>query len=105
MTAALTPQLALAYLGELTVDVRVAVVLGPDGAVLAGDAALAARANALPAVAGVQRAADAAGTLVVARAAAGAAIAVVAGDRALLPLLEGDLARIAAALALPDFPS
>jgi hypothetical protein len=105
MTAALTPQLALAYLGELSVDVRAAAVLGPDCALLAGDASLGGRAGAAPAAPGVHRVPGPDGTLLVARAPAGAAIAVLAGDRALLPLLEGDLARIAAALVVPDRPS
>ncbi len=35
MTAALTPVLALAYLRELSADVRAAIVLGADGEVLA----------------------------------------------------------------------
>jgi hypothetical protein len=39
--AALTPAGALGWLGSLSVDVRAAAVLDADGAVLAGDGALA----------------------------------------------------------------
>ena len=37
----LTPQLALDYLRELSADIRAGVVLGPDGALLAGPDAMA----------------------------------------------------------------
>ena len=47
MTTALTPELALAYLGELSVDVRAAVVLDARGEPLAGDAELADAGRAL----------------------------------------------------------
>jgi hypothetical protein len=40
---ALSPQAALAWLRSLSVDLRASAVLGADGAVLAGDAELAAR--------------------------------------------------------------
>ena len=61
MTAALTPTLALAYLSELSADIRAAVVLDAAGEVLAvkgGDAspALVAAARALLAEAPVVRA-------------------------------------------------
>lgn len=105
MTAALTPQLALAYLGELSVDVRAAVVVASDGAVLAGDPALGARVAAAPRTPGTQHVPAADGTLLLVRTSTGIGIAVVAGDRALLPLLAGDLERIAGALVVPDFPS
>jgi hypothetical protein len=39
--AALTPNGALGWLGSLSIDVRAAAVLDADGAVLAGDPALA----------------------------------------------------------------
>ena len=39
--AALSPAGALGWLGSLSIDVRAAAVLDADGAVLAGDAALA----------------------------------------------------------------
>jgi hypothetical protein len=47
MTPALTPDLALAYLGELSVDVRAAVLLDAGGRVLAGDEDLADAARDL----------------------------------------------------------
>lgn len=97
MTAALTPALALAYLRELSLDVRAAVVLDPEGAVLAGDEALAARARA--ALTFADPAATADGKLLLARTPDGGAIALLAGDFALVPLLEHDLAQAAAVLA------
>jgi hypothetical protein len=45
MTAPLTPDLALSYLGELSTDIRAAAVLGADGALLAGDRAVAEPAH------------------------------------------------------------
>ncbi|MCW3063868.1 MAG: hypothetical protein JWN32_1040, partial [Solirubrobacterales bacterium] len=51
MTSALTPDLALAYLGELTSDIRASVLLGADGELLAGDEALVEPARALLAAA------------------------------------------------------
>ena len=42
----LAPQLALTYLGTLSSELVAAAVLGPDGATLAGDAALGATAAA-----------------------------------------------------------
>ena len=48
----LTPALALAYVRELSADVRAGVVLGRDGALLAGPDELAAPARALIAAAG-----------------------------------------------------
>lgn len=47
MTAALTPDLALAYLTELSADIRAVMVLGADGRHLAGPEALSAPARAL----------------------------------------------------------
>jgi hypothetical protein len=47
MTAALTPELALAYLRELSADLRAAVLLDAAGAHLAGPEPLAAPARAL----------------------------------------------------------
>lgn len=52
MTPRLTPELAVAYLRELSVDVRAAVVLDADGHGLAGDSALAAPAHDLLEAAG-----------------------------------------------------
>ena len=49
---ALTPALALDYLRELSADIRTGVVLGPEGALLAGPEPLAAPARDLFASAG-----------------------------------------------------
>jgi hypothetical protein len=97
MTAPLTPALALACLQELSVDVRAAVVVGPDGVPLAGEGQLADRVRALLAGGAGPLAVD--GPLLVARIPGGGALAVLAGDFALLPLLGHDLARLAEALA------
>jgi hypothetical protein len=97
MTAPLTPTLALAYLRELSVDVRAAVVLGPDGQPLAGDPRIAALTRELLAT-GSGRRPEADGTLLAARTPDGGAIAVLAGSLSLLALLEHDLAQAAAGL-------
>jgi hypothetical protein len=97
MTAPLTPALALACLQELSLDVRAAVVLDPEGVPLAGDGQLADRVHALLAGGAEPLAAD--GSLLAARIPGGGALAVLAGDFPLLPLLEHDLARLAEALA------
>lgn len=47
MTHVLTPDRALEYLTQLSVDVRAGAVLGADGALLAGDGALAGPARDL----------------------------------------------------------
>jgi hypothetical protein len=96
MTAPLTPSLALAYLQELSLDVRAAVVLDPTGQPLAGDASLASRAH--QALGSPEALSTSAGRLLAARAPDGGAIAVVAGPRALVSLLEHDLAEMAKAL-------
>jgi hypothetical protein len=98
MTASLTPALALAYLRELSVDVRAAIVLDPDGRPTAGDPQILASARELVA-AGGERRAQAGGTLLAVCTPDGGTIAVLAGDFSLLPLLESDLAAAAAALA------
>jgi hypothetical protein len=49
MTAALSPELAIAYVRELSADVRAAVVLARNGAVLAGEPGLAPAAMAFAA--------------------------------------------------------
>jgi len=97
MTAPLTPPLALAYLRELSVDVRAAVVLDPRGRTLAGEDRIAAPARELLAAGVGQRAAEG-GVLLAAPTADGGAIAVLAGELALVPLLEHDLAATAMAL-------
>jgi hypothetical protein len=96
MTAALTPALALAYLEELSVDVRAAVVLDPAGEPLVGARTLAGAARELLARADAPVASD--GALLVGRAADGGAIAALAGNFALISLLEEDLGRVAQGL-------
>jgi hypothetical protein len=97
MTASLTPALALAYVRELSVDVRAAVVLDGAGEPIAGDRRLAAAARSLLSARGAAFATD--GALHVARTADGGAIAVLAGDFALVPLLDHDLRVVAQTLA------
>lgn len=97
MTAPLTPALALAYLRELSVDVRAAVVLDAAGQSLLGDSELAAAAREL--LAGRDGQLARAGQLHVARTPDGGAIAVLAGDLAVVPLIEHDLGRVAQALS------
>ncbi len=98
MTASLTPALALAYLREISLDVRAAVVLDATGAPLAGEEGIVARARELLA-ARPGDASAAAGELLVARTRDGGAIAAIAGDFAIRPLLEHDLRSAAEALA------
>jgi hypothetical protein len=95
MTASLTPALALAYLQELSLDVQAAVVLDPAGQPLAGEAALASRARDLLRTSGRS---SSNGSLLVARASDGGAIAVLTGPHALVSLLEHDLAEMASLL-------
>jgi hypothetical protein len=47
MTTAFTPDLALAYLGELSSEIEASVLLDADGRLLAGDEALVESARAL----------------------------------------------------------
>jgi hypothetical protein len=96
MTASLTPALALACLQELSLDVRAAVVLDPAGRPLAGDADLAARARAL--LEPSEASSASAGSLLAARTPDGGAIAVLTGPRAIMSLVEHDLAKMANAL-------
>ncbi len=111
MTAALTPLIALAYLRELSTDVRAAVVLDGDGELLAGDPAIVPAARALlaawgaapaapPAPAAPAPAAASPTTPLAVRTSAGVALAtraqrhaivVAAGIHALVPLLLHDL--------------
>lgn len=110
MTAPLTPALALAYLHELSTDVRAVVVLDAAGSVLAGAEELAPRARALLANAaepvesiaapapGVRLAHAPDGALLVAQGSDGATIAVLAGPYAVLSLLGHDLAATARAI-------
>ena len=83
--AALSPAGALGWLGSLSVDVRAAAVLDAEGAVLAGDPALAqARAGADVMVVRSER----------------HAIVVRTGPRPLKRLLEGDLRAALAGLEI-----
>lgn len=104
--AALTPALALAYLRELSADLRAGVVLDAAGALLAGPAALAVPARAL-----LAERPDAGA--IVARGAAGAAFAARDGQRAVVvttgplaldALVLHDLERVLAALAPASAP-
>jgi hypothetical protein len=118
MTAALTPELALAYLHQLSADIRAAIVLDDAGNVLAGPPALAAPARALLAAATVSApdANGARGSVVVcARSACGFAfgarderhaVVVAAGPLALSALVLHDLRSVLAALGgrMPDTP-
>ncbi|MEA2320692.1 MAG: hypothetical protein QOD81_542 [Solirubrobacteraceae bacterium] len=88
---ALAPEVALAWLRSLSVDLRAAVVLDAGGAVLAGDEALAARVAAVgsaPAAAGVAVLED--GDLLGVRSARHTVAAVV-GPHALRRLAVADL--------------
>ena len=92
----LTPTLALAYLRELSLDVRSAVVLDAAGERLAGDPELVehartALATHLPRAGGGQIVRGDHQTLVLARAENGVAIAISAGPHALLELLLHDV--------------
>jgi hypothetical protein len=106
MTAALTPPLALAYLHELSADIRAAIVLDAAGNRLAGPDALAAPARALLAEA----------PLIGARTARGGAfgardgrhgVVVATGPLALPGLVLHDLQRVLAALGggAPETPA
>lgn len=95
MTASLTPALALAYLQELSLDVRAAVVLDPAGQPLAGDATLALRVRDTLRSPEVS---SSTGSLIVARVPDGGVIAVLTGPHALVSLVEHDLAEMARSL-------
>ncbi|MGB2710938.1 MAG: hypothetical protein WBC33_05420 [Conexibacter sp.] len=103
MTAgSLTPTLALAYLRELSPDVRAALVLDADGAPLAGEERLAERAREALSGTAPERARivrSGSETLLVARSSRGGAIAVVTGSDALLALIEHDLVTVLGELA------
>lgn len=101
MTAALTPEIALAYLRELSADIRSGALLTAGGELLAGPAALAAPARALLAAAG-----DAAEIevhtqdgIVFAARSAEHALVVVCGRYALPALARYDLRTVLADLA------
>jgi hypothetical protein len=96
----LTPALALDYLRELSADIRAGVVLGPDGALLAGPEPLAAAARDLLAAAGDAEEAQVstADGAVFASRSDRHAIVVVCGRFALPSLLRHDLRRVLADL-------
>jgi hypothetical protein len=102
MPADLTPELALAYLGELSADVREGVVLDADGRLLAGSPALAGPARELmdATFASQIEVRLERGSVFAARS-AGHAIAVVAGRFALPALMLHDLRVVLGDLA-PD---
>lgn len=96
----LTPELALAYLGELSTDIRAAVALGAGGERLAGHPALAGPARDLLARADAPlvEVETPRGSVVAARA-GDHAIAVVVGRGALLALVRYDVRRVLRDLA------
>ncbi len=101
MTPALTPELGLDYLRELSADVRTGVVLDSAGVRLAGPAALEAPARALLAAAPDAEAIEVAapgGTVFAARSASHA-IALVCGPQALGALALHDLGLVLGDLA------
>jgi hypothetical protein len=97
MTASLTPALALAYLHELSADIRAAIVLDAAGNRLAGPAALAAPARALLAEAPLVSALSARGGAFGARDDRHGVVAAT-GPLALSGLVLHDLGRVLAAL-------
>ncbi|WP_028059309.1 hypothetical protein [Candidatus Solirubrobacter pratensis] len=104
MTAALTPALALAYLHELSADIRAAIVLDAAGNRLAGPEPLAAPARALLAEGPLVGSIGDRGGAFGARDERHGVVAVT-GPFALPRVVRHDLARVLAALApAPDEP-
>ncbi len=102
---ALTPELALEYLAELSTDIRAAVVLGAGGEHLAGPGALAAPARQLLAAAeGALVEVDTPRGTVVAAADNVHALAVVVGRHALPALVRYDVRRVLGDLAGVEEP-
>jgi hypothetical protein len=96
----LTPALALAYLRELSADIRAGVVLDPEGALLAGSEELAGPARDLLAAAGDAREVQVAiahGTVFAARSDRHAVV-LVCGRFALPSLVRYDLKLVLADL-------
>lgn len=104
MGAALTPELALDYLSELSADVRAGVVLDPTGARLAGMASLAAPAALALAALGGAREGQAllADGAVFASRGTGLALVLVCGPRALPELARHDLRLVLSDLEAGD---
>jgi hypothetical protein len=99
---ALTPERALAYLGELSTDIRAAVVLSAAGERLAGEEALAAPAKTiLDAVDAPLAEVDSPRGSVVAARSEHHAMAVVVGRLALPALVRYDVRRVLADLEGP----
>jgi hypothetical protein len=104
MTPALTPELALDYLRELSADVRDGVVLGPGGDLLAGPAQLAALVRRLLDAAPEAQAVEVAiraGTVFAARSDRHA-VALVCGPYAITSLALHDLGTVLDELAGND---
>jgi hypothetical protein len=101
MTAALTPELAVDYLRELSADIRAVAVLAPDGSPLAGTPELTAAARRLfgaaPDAAEIE-VATTGGTIHAARSDTHAVVAV-CGRFALPALIRYDLKIVLAELA------
>lgn len=95
MTAALTPELALEYLAQLSTDIRASVVLEAEGERLAGDPALAEAARGLLAAARADQAEvqTSRGAVYAARSSS-FAVAVVTGRFALPALVRYDVGRV-----------
>jgi hypothetical protein len=99
---ALTPERALAYLGELSTDIRAAVVLSAAGERLAGPAALAEPARAmLAACSGPLIEVETPRGSVVAGRSERHALAVVLGRQALPALVRYDVRRVLSDLEGP----
>ncbi|MGI8579306.1 MAG: hypothetical protein ACR2K9_01975 [Solirubrobacteraceae bacterium] len=99
--AALSPQLALAYLGELSTDIRAATVLDHAGECVAGEAALAREAREL--LSGGEPLAEASSRRGRVFAARGQthSVAVLTGRFALPALVRHDLGKVLEDLAPP----
>jgi hypothetical protein len=98
MPPALTPELAIAYVRELSADVRAVAVLAADGALLAGDAAVAAAARPLLAAGAEAEAVTASGVVCTARDERHALVAA-CGRFALPSVVRTDLRAALAGLA------
>ena len=104
MDPRLTPAQALAYLRELSADVRAGAVLDARGGLLAGDAALAPAAAQLAAALGTEEAGQARrpGGAVFALRAGGRTAVLACGPHALAALVLHDLGRALEDLGAPS---
>ena len=98
MLPALTPELAVAYVRELSADVRAVAVLAADGTLLAGDAAVAAAARPLLGAGAEAEAVSASGVVCTARDDRHALVAA-CGRFALPAVVRSDLRAALAGLA------